>query len=254
MSFHKSKSCERLQIAVYTVAALEMAVNQGVISLRVWHLFTHNSIIRGAVTIIYLVCIVAIVVFLFMSLGLAPTSQEGCGAMLHIAIFWRVYLPAVILHSVLYLFTVLRTLGSTWRGMSGIGRRFISEGGPMYLVATCSLLYSLIASKLIDEPEAYIPAIESYFSQSMVSIAVCHAMLSIRTLAARYDVDPTWLLSHAELSRLRWKRGPDGEVVVDCEFPPDDENVELAQLPSVAQPKVAHPTSRPSTGASFMST
>jgi hypothetical protein len=41
-------------------------------------------------------------------------------------------------------------------------------------------------------------------------------MLSIRSLAATYDVDPTWLLSHAELSRVHWRRGAnEGEIYVE---------------------------------------
>lgn len=47
-------------------------------------------------------------------------------------------------------------------------------------------------------------------------ISVCRAMLSIRSLAATCHVDPAWLLNHAELSRVHWRRGTsEGEIVVE---------------------------------------
>lgn len=47
-------------------------------------------------------------------------------------------------------------------------------------------------------------------------VSVCRAMLSIRSLAATYHVDPAWLLNHAELSRVHWRRGAnEGEIYVE---------------------------------------
>jgi hypothetical protein len=51
-------------------------------------------------------------------------------------------------------------------------------------------------------------------------------MLSIRSLAATYHVDPAWLLNHAELSRVQWRRGAsEGEIYVevdDLDRPPSE--------------------------------
>ncbi|KAH7886421.1 hypothetical protein F5I97DRAFT_1277573 [Phlebopus sp. FC_14] len=224
------RSCKRLEVVVVAVAGLAMLVNQAVICLRVWYLFAHNKVIRVVVTVIYIVCMTAIVTLLFTSLGVSPVPWTSCGRLNHIKTYWHIYLPAVLLHSVLYIFTVCRTVGNmSWRGLRGTAEHFVAEGGPMYLVATCALLYSFIGATFTKDPQAYMPAAQSYFPNSLVAIAVCHAMLSIRTLAARLDVDPTWLLSHSELSRIRWKRGPEGEVVVDCELARNGD-VELAPL------------------------
>jgi len=47
-------------------------------------------------------------------------------------------------------------------------------------------------------------------------VSVCRAMLSIRSLAATHHVDPEWLLNHAELSRVQWRRGANkGEIIVE---------------------------------------
>ena len=45
-------------------------------------------------------------------------------------------------------------------------------------------------------------------------------MLSIRSVAATTHVDPEWLLNHAELSRVHWRRGSvDGEIIVETSEP-----------------------------------
>jgi len=42
-------------------------------------------------------------------------------------------------------------------------------------------------------------------------------MLNIRSLAATYHVDPEWLLNHAELSRVHWRKGMiEGEIIVEA--------------------------------------
>ncbi|KAH7884353.1 hypothetical protein F5I97DRAFT_1778610, partial [Phlebopus sp. FC_14] len=49
-----------------------------------------------------------------------------------------------------------------------------------------------------------------------VVISVCRAMLSIRSLASTGHVAPAWLLNHAEMSRVQWRRGAaEGEIVVE---------------------------------------
>lgn len=49
-------------------------------------------------------------------------------------------------------------------------------------------------------------------------VSVCRAMLSIRSLAATYHVDPAWILNHAELSRVQWRRGAsEGEIYVEVD-------------------------------------
>lgn len=49
-------------------------------------------------------------------------------------------------------------------------------------------------------------------------------MLRLHFLAATHGVSPSWLLSQAELSRVRWTEGSrDGEILVGvelCEMPP----------------------------------
>jgi len=50
-------------------------------------------------------------------------------------------------------------------------------------------------------------------------LSVCRPMLSLHSLAATHGVSPSWLLSQAELSRVRWTEGTrDGEILVEVEL------------------------------------
>ena len=52
---------------------------------------------------------------------------------------------------------------------------------------------------------------------TLTIISVCRAMLSIKSLASTLHVDPEWLLNHAELSRVQWRRGArEGEIMVEA--------------------------------------
>ena len=65
----------------------------------------------------------------------------------------------------------------------------------------------------------------------MTSVCISRLMLSIQSLAAGLQVEPTWLLSHAEMSRLRWRQGAhEGEMIVEIEtieVPDQDGELEL---------------------------
>ncbi|KAH7917205.1 hypothetical protein BV22DRAFT_1052602, partial [Leucogyrophana mollusca] len=228
-------TCSRLYYAVLALATASLAVNQAAMTLRVWYLFAHKRFFQTIVLAIYVACIVAVVVLNIQSAGVTPgsSSGSGCGSPTHVDIAWRAYLPSIILHSVLYLFTICRALGSTVTGtVKALAMRFLAEGGPLYLVATLSLLYILIGSSMTNVPDAYIPASESFFAEIMITVAVCHTMLSLRTLAAKLHVDPGWLLSHSELSRIRYRRGAnEGELLVDIDMDGCD-HLELGRLQS----------------------
>ena len=62
----------------------------------------------------------------------------------------------------------------------------------------------------------------------VASISVSRLMLSIRSLAARLSVSEHWLLNNTELSRVNWKPGLNGELIVEIEANEDD--VELKSV------------------------
>ncbi|KAG2125866.1 hypothetical protein BD769DRAFT_1736116 [Suillus cothurnatus] len=146
---------------------------------------------------------------------------------------WRMYLPPVTLHIVLYGLTICKMLTSSPFGeIGGLRRMIIDEGGHLYLLATglstaapdgldsiiittVALIFGLIGTASHDA-NVFIPASYSALVNVVISVAVTRAMLTLRNLAARLHVDPGWLLSHSELSRIPHRRGLyDGELLVE---------------------------------------
>lgn len=86
----------------------------------------------------------------------------------------------------------------------------------MYAFAAGTLLYEIIGLSLTQNIPVYYSALGGEIAVATTVVSVCRAMLSIRSLAATYHVDPAWLLNHAELSRVQWRRGAtEGEIFVE---------------------------------------
>lgn len=78
---------------------------------------------------------------------------------------------------------------------------------------------------------------------SILSVSVSRVMLSIQSFAAGLHKDPKWLLSHAELSRVRWRKGShDGELIVEIESaePEEDKDLELGSVRNGDESPVTH--------------
>ncbi|EGO00674.1 hypothetical protein SERLA73DRAFT_71670 [Serpula lacrymans var. lacrymans S7.3] len=179
--------------------------------------------------------------------------------------YWCTYVPPVVLHVVMYALSFYRLVNITHSyDFDKFVGRFVEEGGPMYFIATVAILLteiSLFSSdvpivsdflsmitvshqtrstdvhiniELIASTPLFIfmhSLILSWTSllQATVIVATSHALLSIRTLAAKYNGDVAWVLSYNEMSRLRYKQGPnDGELLVDMDTG-DGEGVELVE-------------------------
>ena len=68
---------------------------------------------------------------------------------------------------------------------------------------------------------------------SLTSVSVSRLMLSIRSLATGLQLDPVWLLSNAELSRVRWRKGSrDGELIVEVDEHDDDVVLDIGPMGS----------------------
>jgi len=87
----------------------------------------------------------------------------------------------------------------------------------MYALCTLSLLFAIIGlcQTKFSELSTYWAALAGSLPMATSIISVCRAMLSIRSLAATSHVDVRWLLNHAELSRVQWKAGANGEIFVE---------------------------------------
>lgn len=67
-------------------------------------------------------------------------------------------------------------------------------------------------------------------------------MLGIQSLAAGLKVEPTWLLSNAELSRIKWRRGShEGELIVEIETIEMGEHDKVLELGEMGYKESTHP-------------
>jgi len=142
--------------------------------------------------------------------------------------FWRMYLPSLVLHTLLYCLTAFRALKN--RRMfkqAPILKRLLRDGGFFYLVVFMSILFTTIGSFLEDVPTVNVPAIFSSFPIATTSIAASRVMLSIHSLAAKLGSDEAWLLNNVELSRVPWRPGAtEGEIIVDRAMTYEDDEMD----------------------------
>ncbi|EIW79535.1 hypothetical protein CONPUDRAFT_144793 [Coniophora puteana RWD-64-598 SS2] len=217
-----SERCLHLDKALIGISIVNTLIGQAAITLRVWYLFRRNNVVQAILVALYIACAAttAAATLRNSNISSAVTSNsavtaDACGMTLSKSLYLD-FLSALILHVILYCFTIWLFVASVERkGLVPLAKRFVKEGAPMYLVATAVLLYTIIGTSMKD-PWNYIPAYQSFLYQSLITVAICHALLSVRSLAARLNVDASWLLSNSELSRINYRRGTnEGEILVD---------------------------------------
>ncbi|KAG0708132.1 hypothetical protein DFH29DRAFT_893146 [Suillus ampliporus] len=207
----------------YILVIVLLQLCQCVVTLRVWHLFPRSCFIRFLAAVILIV-------------GAAGTAISG-GLRFHVikstmfeiyndplttnqnSFLFLIYLPSLLVHTTMLSLTIYRFYASSAAlQRHGIIHRFLKEGVFVYVFAAGTLLYEIVALSLTDPRDfpSYYVALGGEIAVATAVVSVCRAMLSIRSLAATYHVDPAWLLNHAELSRVQWRRGAtEGEIFVE---------------------------------------
>ncbi|KAG1743485.1 hypothetical protein EDB19DRAFT_2038193 [Suillus lakei] len=220
-----------------------MTLCQCVVTLRVWYLFPRSRFIRWLAVTVLIICVAAAATATGLTVAPFETLFEPYDSLIsetlpqRPAFLFTFYLPALVLHTTMLLFKIYRFYISP-RALQrhGIIPRIIKEGMFMYAFAageyiyisilhveetlkpmmTGTLLYEIVSLSMTD-PEVYDSALGGNIAAATTVVSVCRAMLSIRSLAATYHVDPAWLLNHAELSRVQWRRGAtEGEIYVEA--------------------------------------
>lgn len=213
------RTCGRLSFVVLVLGISTLLINQAALTMRVWYLFTRSRVVQNTVIAFAFVCMTSTVVF---AAGTSDTRPQDvpttCNYAINQQTAWRMYLPPVTLHITLYGLTICKTLTSTRGEIRGLKQMFIDEGGHLYLLATVALIYGLIGTAMSNDANMFVPASYSSLVNVVISVAVTRSMLTLRNLAARLHVDPGWLLSHSELSRVHHRQGVhDGELLVEID-------------------------------------
>jgi len=239
--------CKRGIQTLFVISIVALGVVQAMLVIRVWYLFSQNRTTRLAMIAGFAVTNILSLYFAIHSgieLDITRTLTElhipGCRANRPTR-FWRLFLPSLVLHTVLYCLTAFRALRN--RRMfkeAPILKRLVRDGGFFYFVVFISILFTAIGSFLQQYPSINVPAIYSNFTVATTSVAASRVMLSIHSLAAKLGSDSAWLLNNIELSRVPWRRGAtEGEIIVDrfgarARDDDEDDDGDLAESPSTS--------------------
>ncbi|KAI8980564.1 hypothetical protein BD414DRAFT_492584 [Trametes punicea] len=245
------KFCTGLIHSVFFLSIVGLVIVQAIIVLRICYVYSKSFVARAFIV----GCFVSTTVITLLLYGMIwhdidPVPMpypglkiDGCTAPPSGQV-WKLFIPNLVLHTVLYLATTLpplmmRRIGRT----SHLLDRLARDGGILYFNVFAVAMFSAIGS--IDRsPLVNLPAIYSNLLLGIASVSVSRLMLSIRSLAARLSVSPDWLLNNTELSRVNWKPGPrQGELIVEID--PVEEDLELHSIGDV------HKERRPSPPAIY---
>ncbi|KAJ7656971.1 hypothetical protein DFH06DRAFT_1328501 [Mycena polygramma] len=215
--------CKRGIQTLFVISIVALGVVQAMLVVRVWYLFGQSRLTRMAMISAFMITNIISLYFAVVSAielqvtpNLVNLHIHGCRASRPMR-FWRLWLPSLVLHTLLYCLTAYRALKN--RRMfkeAPILKRLVRDGGFFYFVVFISILFTAIGSFLSQYPSINIPAIYANFTVATTSIAASRVMLSIHSLAAKLGSDSAWLLNNIELSRVPWRRGAtEGEIIVD---------------------------------------
>jgi len=202
-------------------------VIQGILVVRVFYMFEHSLVARVIIASTYLGAIaatIALEIQLFKDILLVRTLSAlaevvhlvGCPVVTETG-FWHLYIPAFTLHSVLYIFTFIRVLGSDGSPQALLIKRLHRDGGYFYLVVIVTVAYSEIGTGLSHTPGINIPAVFANFLMAATATSVSRVMLSFHDLAEHLRNDPNRLghINSIPLNRVNWRKGSrDGEFLV----------------------------------------
>ncbi|KIJ69033.1 hypothetical protein HYDPIDRAFT_105593 [Hydnomerulius pinastri MD-312] len=214
------QSMDRILYAGYIGAFVLVLLCQAVVMLRVWYMFSHNRYIRPTAATFYVTSIVGCSVLAarnWYAVEQEFNSETDITVSTKLTPEWYLFFPCVIVHTLLFLCTIWRVVESVhlW-GDAPMLKRILKEGVVMYIFSSGALLFPVIGLSKVKDPLIYQPALLGEIGTAMTVISVCRAMLNLGSLAAMWHVDPAWLLNHAELSRVHWKKGQkDGELIVE---------------------------------------
>ncbi|KAL0578455.1 hypothetical protein V5O48_003555 [Marasmius crinis-equi] len=218
---------------------------QVVLVIRIWYLFHHSRAIRFLAVGSFVIAAILSFVFVVLSFPFLISSEQidipgtgriGCSIPAP-RNFWRLFLPALILHTLLFVFTVLRAFRTpkVFRD-APLMRRLLRDGGVFYFIVVVIVGFSAISAFFVNAYAVNLTAIYSGLVLTVTSVAISRLMLNIRTLADRLGYDEKWIFSNIEIERLNWKKGlRDGEITVEVghrEFEPcEDDATTVAGTP-----------------------
>ncbi|KAI0789441.1 hypothetical protein C8Q75DRAFT_718343 [Abortiporus biennis] len=219
------------RVLFFLVSATESFCGFCIIVMRLWYLYSRNNYARALIVTAFTICAsteFALLGITWHELRPQPIPIPGlkilgCNAPLapHL---WRIYITCFIIHTILFAATTFQAVRVRHSGKKNqVMDRILRDGGAAYIIIFITVGFAGIGS-VQKAPKVSIPSMYSNFMPSILSVAISRLMFSIQNLAANLHLDATWLLSHAEMSRVRWKKGShEGELIVEVDSADSDE-------------------------------
>ncbi|KAK0224739.1 hypothetical protein EDD85DRAFT_859002 [Armillaria nabsnona] len=206
-----------------------IGIVQAILVLRVWYLFSNSKNIRLVTVFAFIISLSTSMLFSIVAARKVKTLQTGIPlpTFIHYEVrgclvsrppmFWRIYLPSLCLHTLLYILTAFRGLQNRrMLNQAPVMKRLLRDGGLFFFVVFVSVGFTSIGSFFDKYPQLNIVVMYSNFLVAVTSMAVSRVMFSIHSLAAHLGSDTTWLLNNIELSRVNWRPGnTEGEIIVE---------------------------------------
>ncbi|KAJ4471715.1 hypothetical protein C8J55DRAFT_520787 [Lentinula edodes] len=209
----------------FVSSILALGTIQAMLILRIWYLFPHNKFIQYGMVILWVFSVAISLAYTSvaaMGLRLPNTSlfmqgAPGCRVARPVK-FWRMFMPSLGLHTILYIMTAVRALRNRRILKDApVLKRLLRDGGLFFFVVFVSIGFTAIGSFLENVPQINIPVIFSNYLLAVTSIAMSRIMFSIHSLASHLGSETGWLLSNVELRRTNWRKGAtEGELIVEC--------------------------------------
>ncbi|EIW75510.1 hypothetical protein CONPUDRAFT_77189 [Coniophora puteana RWD-64-598 SS2] len=154
----------------FVEAFVVLLAAQAVVGLRVWYLFPRNKAVQAFSVATYTGCAVATTIvarqqyhFILIEISNPELTQSPRS-------LWTIYMPSLVVHTVFFFLKIVRLF-----------------------VASEPVRQTFLSLFFKDW---------NIWSQWEAMLSVCRAMLHLRSLADTWHVEQSWLLNHAELSRV----------------------------------------------------
>ncbi|KAJ7206229.1 hypothetical protein B0H12DRAFT_1034789 [Mycena haematopus] len=220
-------NCKRGIQTLFITSIVALGVVQAMLVVRVWYLFGQSRLTRMGMIVSFALTNLLSLYFAIMAgiqLEITPNLTKlhlyGCRAE-RPSKFWRLWLPSLVLHTLLYCLTAFRALKNRRVFKEApILKRLVRDGGFFYFVVFISVLFTAIGSFLQQYPTINVPAIFSKYVERWLCAIILSCpstvVLLIHSLAAKLGSNSAWLLNNIELSRVPWRQGAtEGEIIVD---------------------------------------
>ncbi|KIK71467.1 hypothetical protein GYMLUDRAFT_33643 [Collybiopsis luxurians FD-317 M1] len=221
---------------VFFADMITLGIVQAMLISRVWYLFPHDKIIQYGIIVLWIFSMAFSLAYtgvaakglnLLLDDSIFALGTVGCRAA-RPANFWRMFIPGLVLHTILYVLTAYRALRNRRVLQEApVLKRLLRDGGLFFFVVFVSVGFTAVGSFLQEVPQINIPVIFSSYLITVTSIAMTRILFSIHSLASHLGSEAGWLLSNAELRRVHWRTGStEGEIIIERLYNDDDDDPE----------------------------